>query len=247
MPVISQDLTDSIYRGTTEISAVYRGSKLIWERDTTPPEPVITYKYYFSIDNTGSVIMRGDAINDDYYETRAVTSYREIFTDGEYTGIELLPISIETTVVDKYDNFYTETFERYKGQGYTFNGYALNIHAEDINVGNPASVRMKITQNMTGENVTIFVSQLGLGDNRVKTEINMSAGYIYASIPNPAHSRLVLGFTISTWETGDFILEDVLVIEKGQTEANYNYGTRCDIQTDDYWSPQYDDAYVYDY
>lgn len=64
------------------------------------------------------------------------------------------------------------------------------------NVGNPASVRMKITQNMTGENVTIFVSQLGLGDNRVKTEINMSAGYIYASIPNPAHSRLVLGFTI---------------------------------------------------
>lgn len=48
MPVISQDLTDSIYRG----------SKLIWERDTTPPEPVITYKYYFSIDNTGSVIMR---------------------------------------------------------------------------------------------------------------------------------------------------------------------------------------------
>lgn len=62
MPVISQDLTDSIYRGTTEISAVYRGSKLIWERDTTPPEPVITYKYYFSIDNTGSVIMRGNAI-----------------------------------------------------------------------------------------------------------------------------------------------------------------------------------------
>lgn len=34
---------------------------------------------------------------------------------------------------------------------------------------------------MTGENVTIFVSQLGLGDNRVKTEINMSAVFLFKS------------------------------------------------------------------